>query len=507
MVGYADSQPISHGAGFVDTEAQLRLQSFMGLQTWNSIRALDFVISLPDVDVKRIGVTGASGGGTQTIQLCAVDDRPAVAFPAVMVSTAMQGGCVCENCNYLRQTTGNVELIALFAPKPLGMTGAHDWTIDIETKGLPELKTLYKMYGAEDRVMARCFPQFQHNYNQVSREVMYNWFNKHLHLGQADPVVEKPFVPVPPRELSVYDNQHPRPSDALPADRLRHYMTETSDKQMAALHPKDAASLAKVRQVIAPALGVMLHDHFPLSGEVDIQRGAVEEHDGARVQKLLLGRSGEKEQLPALLVTPKKHDGAIVVWVHPAGKSSLLEDGKLSAAARRLLDCQAAILALDVFGTGEFPHLEQGVVGRNYAGFTFGYNRPLLANRVHDILTAVAVARAFDETRMVHLAGFGQAGPWALLARGLCGGAVTRTVVDANQFRFENVKTANDPMMLPGAIKYGGLPAFAGLCAPGELYVHNCAAVMDDALKNAYRAAGKPEMLHISQGKMEWPAP
>src|SRR5207247_2684471 len=140
MVGTADSKAIPHREGFKDVAAELRAQSFMGLQTWNSIRALDFVESLPDVDPKRIGVTGASGGGTQTFMLCAVDDRPAAAFPAVMVSTAMQGGCVCENCSYLRQDTGNVELAALFAPKPLGMSGAHDWTIDIETKGLPELK-------------------------------------------------------------------------------------------------------------------------------------------------------------------------------------------------------------------------------------------------------------------------------------------------------------------------------------------------------------------------------
>src|SRR5919108_699085 len=176
-----------------DAAAELRAQSFMGLQTYNSVRALDFLLSLPEVDAKRIGVTGASGGGTQTFILCAIDDRPAVAFPAVMVSTEMQGGCVCENCSYLRQGTGNVEIAGLFAPKPLAMSGAHDWTIEIETKGLPELKALYRLYGAEDRVMARAFPQFKHNYNQVSREVMYNWFNKHLRLGQPEPVVEKPF--------------------------------------------------------------------------------------------------------------------------------------------------------------------------------------------------------------------------------------------------------------------------------------------------------------------------
>ena len=132
-----------------------------------------------------------------------------------MVSTAMQGGCVCENCSYLRQDTGNIDLAGLFVPKPLGMSGANDWTIDIEKKGLPELKAVYKLYAAEDKVMAKCFPQFGHNYNQVSREVMYNWFNKHLELGQSEPVVEKPFVPVPPRELSVYDDEHPRPKDAV----------------------------------------------------------------------------------------------------------------------------------------------------------------------------------------------------------------------------------------------------------------------------------------------------
>src|SRR5262249_47707565 len=195
MVGHSDSKDIGHAQGFTDAAAELRLQSAMGLQTWNSIRALDFVTSLPDVDPKRVGVTGASGGGTQTFILCAVDDRPAAAFPAVMVSTTMQGGCICENCSDLRLDTNNVEIAALFAPKPLAMTGANDWTLEIETKGLPELKEVYKLYGAEDNVMAKCFPKFGHNYNQVSREVMYNWFNKHLKIGWKDPVQEKPLEP------------------------------------------------------------------------------------------------------------------------------------------------------------------------------------------------------------------------------------------------------------------------------------------------------------------------
>jgi len=104
MIGYADSVQLEHrpgvreamntadGWGYFSPQAELRLQNMMGLQTLNSVRALDFLLSLADVDPARVAVTGASGGGTQTFLLCAIDDRPAVAFPAVMVST---GICCC----------------------------------------------------------------------------------------------------------------------------------------------------------------------------------------------------------------------------------------------------------------------------------------------------------------------------------------------------------------------------------------------------------------------------
>jgi dienelactone hydrolase len=506
MVGNADSQQIEHRKGFLDAEAELRLQSFMGLQAWNSIRALDFLSSLPDVDPKRIGVTGASGGGTQTFILCAVDDRPAVAFPAVMVGTGMQGGCICENCSYLRQDTGNVELAALFAPKPLGMSGADDWTKEIETKGLPELKALYKLYGAEDKVMAKCFPQFEHNYNQVSRELMYNWFNKHLHLGQSEPVVEKPIVPVPPRKLSVYDDQHPRPMDATDADGLRKYLTEASDKQLAALHPKDAENFKEFRQVIGVAFRAMVHDRFPLPAEARPHAMKQDEGviDGVRLVKSILHREGTDEEIPGLTLFEKDFEGTAVVWIHPEGKNSLFQHGKLVSAARAILEKKAAIWVPDVFLTGELGGGKTTSVNEQFAGYTFGYNRPLLANRIHDILTSVAFAKESKEVKKVHLVGFGKAGPWVLLARGLCGDAVARTAVDANQFDFDQVRTTNDEMMLPGALKYGGMASFAAFCAPGELYLHNFrASSRNDRIKDAYRAAGAADKLKLQTEKAD----
>ncbi len=491
MVGYADSQAIVHRQGFTDPEALLRLQSQMGLQTWNSLRALDFILGLPDVDPSRVGVTGASGGGTQTFILAGIDDRVTAAFPAVMVGTAMQGGCVCENAPYLRLGTGNVEIAGLFAPKPLGMTGADDWTKEIETKGLPELKALYRLYDAEDRVMAKCFPQFKHNYNQVSREVMYNWFNRHLKLGLPETVQERPFVPVPPKDLSVYDTDHPRPKDEVNAEGIKKYWTEQAQQQMQALTPKDAASLTEFRRVVGTALREMLHDTLPAADAVEVREvGPAEEQDGRRVRKFLLGRKGQNEAIPAYGVGGAEYDGTVVIWVHPQGKASLFADGKLVPAAQAILDRKAAVLAVDVFGTGELA-IDKPKVNAQYGAFTFGYNRPLLSERVHDILTTIAFAKNHPQAKAIHLVGWEAAGPWVALARAAAGDAVGRTAADLNNFRFESVKASDDPMMLPGALKYGGLAGLAALCAPSELLLHNHRNTGTGQLvADAYRAAG-----------------
>jgi hypothetical protein len=501
MVGNADSQKIGHSQGFTDAQAELRLQSFMGLQTFNSIRALDFLCGLPDVDPSRIGVTGGSGGGTQTFILFAVDGRPAAAFPAVMVSTGMQGGCVCENCSLLRIGAGNIDFSAMFAPKPLGLTGADDWTKEIETKGLPELKAVYQLYDAEDKVMAKCFPQFGHNYNQVSRELMYNWFNKHLKLGQPEPVKEKPFVPVPPKELSVFDEQHPLPEDAAGAEALRKTMTAMSDKQMAEIYPKDGATLEKFRMLLRMAMRVMIGN---VPEAVVIRQGPREEKVGELwLHHAIIGRKGESDAVRSVGVIPPNFDGSVTIWVHPMGLSSVFEGDKPVPLASGILARKSAIVAMDCFRTGDQAGAKPLQVDTRYAGYTYGYNRPLLTERVRDILTMVVFAKTVLQAKSIRMVGIDAAGPWVLLARAACGDAVIRTAVDVNGFRFDEIQKTDDEMMLPGALKYGGLPAFAALCAPGELYLHNHSGTgIGKMTKDAYAAAGASDKLRMSAERL-----
>jgi hypothetical protein len=497
MVGYADSQQIQHRAGFTDADAELRLQNFLGLQAWNAIRAMDFVTSLPDVDPARIAVTGESGGATQTILLDAIDDRPATAFPAVMVSGAMQGGCICENASLLRVGTNNIEIAALFAPKPLGMSAANDWTKDLLTLGLPELTRIYTLFGVPDKLSGRHFP-FEHNFNQLSREMMYDWFNAQLALGLSSPIAEKPFVPVPPKELSVYDSAHPRPADATGSDGLRRYLTHASDTQLNAL----AAQPAAYRDTVRTALGAMVVDRLPTLPIVP-REGSFRslQGDGFAVHQALLTRPDSGDALPgaALLPTGWKN-GPIVIWAHPAGKSSLFAaDGRTPVpAVRWLLQQGSAVLAGDVFLTGELVPAtasaasavgsSAGATGagaatawpgvkdqEKFAGYAYGYNRSLLANRVHDLLTLIKFAQD-REPSAIHLVAFDRAGVWALLARGLAGNAVSRASIDLGGFDFDaQLRDPLDAMMLPGALKYGGVRGVLPLCDQGRTEVYRLA--------------------------------
>src|SRR5207237_3391446 len=116
MVGYNDSQQLPHT--FSGQREYLWGLSLSGLQLWDSIRALDFLESLPYVRRDAIGMTGESGGGTQTFLASAVDPRIAVSVPVNMISLHMQGGCLCENPPGLRLEKTNVELAATIAPRP-----------------------------------------------------------------------------------------------------------------------------------------------------------------------------------------------------------------------------------------------------------------------------------------------------------------------------------------------------------------------------------------------------
>lgn len=487
MVGNADSRVISHNQEFNDVEASLRLQNKMGLQTWNSLRALDFITSLPDVDTTRIGVTGASGGGTQTFMLCALDPRPTVAFPAVMVSTDMQGGCQCENADFLRVGINNVAIAALFAPRPLGMVGADDWTINIETTGLPELKQIYSLYGNTDLVAAKTYKQFGHNYNQWSRELMYRWFATHLKLSPNVPLDQLDFWPLTKAELTIFDEQHPVPADSLKAPELRQKMTEESSAAWQGVLPKTKTDIAEYKKSIRPVQGVVLDRGLPASGDIDSTEVSTTDVGGLKVLTSRLGRKKEGTQIPVVTIYhPDRFDGRLAIWLDGSGKSALFDAaGQPIAAVKKLAEAGIGVSSADLFLTGEFVtdgEKATYAIDEKFPPYTLCYNRPLLSHRVRDVLTLIQAASTHPEIRSVHLVGTGDAGLTTLLARAAIDSGVTKCLSDLNGFAFSSVTTPSDPHLLPGALKYGGVGGLTITAAEGDTAIYGATAANEAEL-------------------------
>lgn len=187
--------------------------NLMGMQLWNSICALDFIASLPDVDARRLGCTGASGGGTQTFILGAVDDRLAVLAPTVMVSHSMQGGCLCENMPGLRIQYSSMDIACVPCPKPqIFMAATGDWTKSTMTVEGPAVASIYSLFRAENKFRYQVL-NYNHNYNQDTREHVYAFLAEHLLNQRATTKLpEAPYPAATNLDLRVFSTHRPPPT-------------------------------------------------------------------------------------------------------------------------------------------------------------------------------------------------------------------------------------------------------------------------------------------------------
>ena len=470
----------AEGWGLYSAPAEARLQSVMGLQTWNNLRSLDFVLGLPEVDPTRVAVTGASGGGTQSMILAALDDRVALSFPAVMVSTAMQGGCTCENACLLRLDRGNVDLAALFAPKPQGMTTANDWTKEMATKGFPELQAYYARLGAGDHVMLHRDERSPHNYNRAARAAFYEWLNRHFRLGLPTPIVERDYRVLGKAELTVWDAAHPAPKAADPdfeRSLLRWFDGDSTVRLRADLRTGGDAVATGWRSLARPrATGPVTFvepstqwrsTHFEIKGTLRDARG---------------------EEVAIEWLHPVDARGDAVIWLDPAGKPGLRDERRqLRPAVQRLIEAGVAVIGADLYLQGAEPDAPTRKVKepREVAAYTFGYNECLAVQRAHDIRTIRDFLRQPARGEglptlggKVSVAARGWTAPLAALAA--VDLAATPLALDPEGFRFASLTDFRHPRFVPGAVKYLDVPGLlASVPAANPVWLADDAAAAE----------------------------
>lgn len=504
MIGYADSTQIPYevahfsrqrregdsdreGWLFFSPRAEMHNQSIMGLQTWNSIRALDFVQSLADVDADRIGVTGCSGGGTQTFILAALDDRVKAAFAAAMVSTGMQGGCTCENTCNLRTNTGNVEIAALFAPKPMGFSAANDWTRTMPTDGYPQLQKLWEMLGASENVFLAPSLSMPHGYNQHARRAMYAWFNQHLRivddphqlsveqvfsdkLPEGSIYAERPFEFLDAAKLTVWNDQHPRPEPSREVERsVTKWWSEQASLAFQALMARGQSKvtpkflLGHPESGSADALRSEIVEQPPVNGKSSVALTTLRifnETDcaaGYQVSYWRPHRVGNEDE------TELAQPVSLVFLI-----GDLARDDSVSSKIRhQVLSKGWPLVSIDSRQLQRKNQLNDS--HPEIASFTFGYNRTNLARDARMLSWVIEHYCRTLTPSSYCIINPDQTIPAVAVAAASVQCQCLEAIILADEFTFQSVDDFENPNFLPGGLLFGDLQGFLKVANPRQV--------------------------------------
>jgi hypothetical protein len=215
MVGFGESKQVEH-----------KYPNMLTLQIWNSMRVLDYLLGLDGIDATRVGMTGESGGGTQTFICSALDERVTAPAPLIQVSSGFFGGCTCESGLPIYKGEGYktnfAELAALAAPRPqLIVSDGNDWTRMVPKREFPFIQSVYRLNGAGDKVENVHLPTDKHDLKENKRQAVYRFYAKTFGLDcsgmtRADGSIDESAAIIEPEELlHVFNEDHPRPGHAL----------------------------------------------------------------------------------------------------------------------------------------------------------------------------------------------------------------------------------------------------------------------------------------------------
>ncbi|MDZ7640320.1 MAG: acetylxylan esterase [Bryobacterales bacterium] len=425
---------------------------------WDGIRALDYLVSRPEVDAKRIGCTGNSGGGTHTAYLSALDDRIQVAAPSCFITSWRRilksiGPQDAEQCvpPFLGEGLDHADFIHAFAPKPYMMLSAirDFFSITGARETYAEARKVYDLLGASDKI-AMTEADDGHGYSKPRRLASYKWFDKWLK-GVDEDTIEEPVVPRREEELWATKT-------GQVASELQGETVSTLNRALLRQSPHGMATPEQIRRLIG---------YERTEGVPAVKPFGTIKRDGYHIEKLsYLSEPGI--EVPALLYLPAGAANRVagVVYLSSEGKSAEAVD--LEAMVKQGL----AVLSIDARGFGETRTLEASGTSswsRSFGDYTNAMTamlagKTLTGGRAMDISRAVDLLAARPEVDAQQIYGAARKfGGIAMLHAAALDRRIKRLALEETLESFESVveHRLNRGVLehiVPGALRYYDFP-------------------------------------------------
>jgi dienelactone hydrolase len=507
-----------HGALFGGTLWPVG-QTLLGMQVYDNRRAVDYLLERPEVDGERLGVTGASGGGNQSMYAGALDERFRAVVPVCSVGTYQAylhaACCVCEVLPGALRFAEEGDILALTAPRSLLVVSAtkdsFQFSVGEARKSIARARPVFQLLGAEDRLQHTVF-ESPHDYNQAMREAMYGWMTRWLkNEGEGKPIPEPKHQVEKVEDLSCFPDQT-RPKGFLfppsfAAQEARRLLARFNTFKLD--HPEAWESTAvHLRTELGKQVLRLPAKAIPPVAKL----GKTTSEEGVSTTSLIL----EPEPglpLPALLVSKAKMPGKqpVCVLLHLDGKTAALKHPLAGA----LLGQKWVVIAPDLRATGETRPTNDAVrvVDHNSAEHGLWIGRPLLGQWLVDMqhLLDWLVLQPSLDRRQIIVAGLGHAGVVALCAAGLLEDRLSAAVVLGAPVTYITETAYGSKMRMgllaPGILRLGDLPHLASLIAPRRLFIGDGFSPQDrslnlKALQEAYAFTKRIYQLYKAEHKL-----
>lgn len=450
-------QPEYHGANLGASLLNTG-NTLLGMQLTDNIRGVDLLCSLPEVDKNKIGATGASGGGNQTMWVSAIDERIKAAVPVVSVGTfesyILNSNCICELLPDGLTFTEEAGVLALLAPRALKICNAindnnKSFYPSEMLRSYQHAASVFKLLQAGDKISYQIF-NTTHGYWPEIREAMIGWMDLHLEgKGNGAPHLLPPVTALPMQELLNFKNGNRDSSVATTAAWCRR-----------------EADLVNVAPVSRAAQRLALERLLKTGKQTGLK--AIHQYTAQQGWERVALETTAGNLIPLLIKAPAIREKGYVIAVHPGGKDSVSRSDIQAWATEGV-----GIVLPDLWGTGEQESVMAKMVDGSQPPFhTLARSVMWLGGTVqgkwiNDLEMITDYLQEQNGNVRIVLNGSKEAGIASLLFTTL-GGRAAKVVLDGSplSYRFdtrEGIDYFTMAVHIPGILPWGDVPMAVAL--------------------------------------------